>query len=82
MLYAVRLASGGYLSLDEWGDVGPVVPALADAAMFDDADAESLTEAFVYAQPHPGAVVVEVIATYAEGAIVPDPETGEGDDNA
>ncbi|RTL23616.1 MAG: hypothetical protein EKK55_12930 [Rhodocyclaceae bacterium] len=82
MLYAVRLASGGYLACDAWGDVGPVVPALADAAMFE--GTEGREEAFVYAQAHPGAVVVEVIATYAEGAVVPDPEaeTEEDNDNA
>jgi hypothetical protein len=75
MLYAVRLASGGYLSLDEWGDAGPTVATLAEAMRFTGPDEVDVP--FVYAQHRPGAVVVEVLVTYAEGAVVPDPETKE-----
>lgn len=72
--YAVKMP-GGYLGMDQWGE-GLVVPTLAEAMQFTGPD--GLDEAFTYSY-EPGAVVVEVLVTYTEGEVVPDPEAdGDG----
>lgn len=77
--YAIKVA-GGYVGLD-WPrvavDASRTAQCLADAALFTGPD--ELGEAFELAARADMAtrspVVVEVLVTYAEGEVVPDPET-------
>jgi hypothetical protein len=82
-LYAIKV-TGGYVGCDRSGEVDAevTVPRLADAMHFC-GDTEGLEDAFTYASfmSARSPAVVEVLVTYAEGPVAPDPEAGAGDED-